>query len=243
MPRNRKHPSPVPRRDFLKMSAATVGAIGAVGVAPAEAAAGRQSAAGPAAGRPSTKTPRRGGDVQVQRRVRRRAAQPRGVSHGRHGRGHDLPGRHRRAVARLAAQPAGGVQRAAAPSPRSRVKGKTQRRARAGRAGAGLEALRRAGHGQRRRRHVVRPAAVPPGHVPARAFPFGAVTLARSRTCRSSVEITGWSPFEPGDADNSSLPVAALEYRFTNPTGTARSRRCSPGTRRTSWPSARTRRR
>ena len=32
------------------------------------------------------------------------------------------------------------------------------------------------------------------------------------------VEITGWSPFEPGDADNASLPVAALEYRFTNQT-------------------------
>jgi uncharacterized protein (DUF608 family) len=30
------------------------------------------------------------------------------------------------------------------------------------------------------------------------------------------VEITGWSPFEPGDADNASLPVAALEYHFTN---------------------------
>jgi uncharacterized protein (DUF608 family) len=30
--------------------------------------------------------------------------------------------------------------------------------------------------------------------------------------------LTGWSPFMPGDADNSSLPVAALEYRFINPT-------------------------
>ncbi len=26
-----------------------------------------------------------------------------------------------------------------------------------------------------------------------------------------TVEITGWSPFVPGDADSSSLPVAALE--------------------------------
>ena len=31
-----------------------------------------------------------------------------------------------------------------------------------------------------------------------------------------TVELTGWSPFEPGDADNASLPVAALEYHFTN---------------------------
>ena len=31
------------------------------------------------------------------------------------------------------------------------------------------------------------------------------------------VELTGWSPFSPGDADNSSLPVAGIEYRFFNP--------------------------
>jgi hypothetical protein len=46
-------------------------------------------------------------------------------------------------------------------------------------------------------------------------FPFGVVALADSQV-PLSVEITGWSPFEPGDADNSSLPTAALEYRFTN---------------------------
>jgi len=48
-------------------------------------------------------------------------------------------------------------------------------------------------------------------------FPFGAVTL-RDAAMPLEVEITGWSPFEPGDADHASLPVAALEYRFTNPT-------------------------
>ncbi|MGA2263768.1 MAG: GH116 family glycosyl hydrolase [Acidobacteriota bacterium] len=46
-------------------------------------------------------------------------------------------------------------------------------------------------------------------------FPFATVTLADSRV-GMDVQITGWSPFEPGDADNSSLPVAAIEYRFTN---------------------------
>jgi uncharacterized protein (DUF608 family) len=30
------------------------------------------------------------------------------------------------------------------------------------------------------------------------------------------VAITGWSPFIPGDADNSSLPVGAIEYTFKN---------------------------
>lgn len=46
-------------------------------------------------------------------------------------------------------------------------------------------------------------------------FPFGTVTLHDDRV-PLEVQVTGWSPFEPGDADNASLPVAALEYRFTN---------------------------
>lgn len=46
-------------------------------------------------------------------------------------------------------------------------------------------------------------------------FPFATVTLA-DKDVPFSVTITGWSPFEPGDADNASLPVAALEYCFTN---------------------------
>jgi uncharacterized protein (DUF608 family) len=49
-------------------------------------------------------------------------------------------------------------------------------------------------------------------------FPFATVALV-DRDVPLDVEITGWSPFEPGDADNSSLPVAALEYRFANKTG------------------------
>jgi uncharacterized protein (DUF608 family) len=46
-------------------------------------------------------------------------------------------------------------------------------------------------------------------------FPFGRVSLTDAAV-PLDVELTGWSPFEPGDADNSSLPVAALEYNFTN---------------------------
>ena len=42
-------------------------------------------------------------------------------------------------------------------------------------------------------------------------FPFGIVRLLDPQV-PLEVELTGWSPFEPGDADNSSLPVAALEY-------------------------------
>lgn len=46
-------------------------------------------------------------------------------------------------------------------------------------------------------------------------FPFGMIILSDAHI-PLEVEITGWSPFEPGDSDNSSLPVAALEYRFNN---------------------------
>ena len=52
-------------------------------------------------------------------------------------------------------------------------------------------------------------------------FPFATVSLT-DKQVPFAVEISGWSPFEPGDADNASLPVAALEYRFTNRTGKPR---------------------
>jgi uncharacterized protein (DUF608 family) len=48
-------------------------------------------------------------------------------------------------------------------------------------------------------------------------FPFGTVSLS-DPDVPVTVELTGWSPFTPGDANNSSLPVIALEYRFSNPT-------------------------
>ncbi len=49
-------------------------------------------------------------------------------------------------------------------------------------------------------------------------FPFGRVNLS-DPAIPLEVEITGWSPFIPGDADRSSLPVAALEYRLVNTSG------------------------
>jgi uncharacterized protein (DUF608 family) len=48
-------------------------------------------------------------------------------------------------------------------------------------------------------------------------FPFATVSLT-DPSVPLRVEITGWSPFVPGDPDNSSLPVAALECKFTNST-------------------------
>ena len=46
-------------------------------------------------------------------------------------------------------------------------------------------------------------------------FPFAKVEL-RDDALPLAVEITGWSPFIPGNADDSSLPAGAVEYSFTN---------------------------
>ncbi|MFI5139638.1 MAG: GH116 family glycosyl hydrolase [Sphingobacteriales bacterium] len=51
-------------------------------------------------------------------------------------------------------------------------------------------------------------------------FPFGYLDIT-DNDIPLKVEITGWSPFIPTDDDNSSLPVGALEYKFTN-SGNAR---------------------
>jgi uncharacterized protein (DUF608 family) len=50
------------------------------------------------------------------------------------------------------------------------------------------------------------------------AFPFAKLALS-SEDCPLKVEISGWSPFIPNDSDNSSLPLAGLEFSFENPTG------------------------
>lgn len=46
-------------------------------------------------------------------------------------------------------------------------------------------------------------------------FPFATVSL-EDRDLPLTAEITGWSPFIPGDADNSSLPAGAMIYKFRN---------------------------
>ena len=48
-------------------------------------------------------------------------------------------------------------------------------------------------------------------------FPFAEVSLSDARF-PLRVKTTAWNPFIPNDADNSSLPVAGVEYRFSNPT-------------------------
>ncbi|TVQ28810.1 MAG: hypothetical protein EA382_01195 [Spirochaetaceae bacterium] len=48
-------------------------------------------------------------------------------------------------------------------------------------------------------------------------FPFATIDLERDGS-PAACTLSAWSPFTPGNADDSSLPVAALEYRFTNTT-------------------------
>ncbi|TKK72012.1 hypothetical protein FC093_03095 [Ilyomonas limi] len=48
-------------------------------------------------------------------------------------------------------------------------------------------------------------------------FPFGTIQL-QDADIPLKITIKGWSPFIPTDEDNSSLPVGALEYSFTNNT-------------------------
>ena len=49
-------------------------------------------------------------------------------------------------------------------------------------------------------------------------FPFATVALQDS-DIPMEVEVTGWSPFLPGDDENSCLPVGAFEYHFRNTSG------------------------
>ncbi|MDG0813442.1 GH116 family glycosyl hydrolase [Cohnella rhizosphaerae] len=51
----------------------------------------------------------------------------------------------------------------------------------------------------------------------AARFPFAEVRMSHP-SLPVNVVLTGWSPFVPGNADDSSLPAAALEYRFHNVT-------------------------
>ncbi|MGZ3944798.1 MAG: GH116 family glycosyl-hydrolase, partial [Mucilaginibacter sp.] len=46
-------------------------------------------------------------------------------------------------------------------------------------------------------------------------FPFCHIDL-KDKDIPLAVELTGWSPFIPTEDDNSSLPVGAIEYHFTN---------------------------
>ena len=46
-------------------------------------------------------------------------------------------------------------------------------------------------------------------------FPFANIDM-KDADLPLDVQLTGWSPFIPTDDDNSSLPVGAIEYKFTN---------------------------
>ncbi len=86
--------------------------------------------------------------------------------------------------------------------------GRDERRARARGAGAGVEALRPGRH--RATAPPARRYGLPRFREAAFrvALPVRHASRSRDPDVPLAVEITGWSPFEPGDADSSSLPVA-----------------------------------
>jgi uncharacterized protein (DUF608 family) len=49
----------------------------------------------------------------------------------------------------------------------------------------------------------------------AARFPFADIKL-QDKDVPLAIQITGWSPFIPTDADNASMPLGGLEYRFKN---------------------------
>ena len=213
MPRPRKSQSPVRRRDFLKMSAATVGVLGTAGVPEGEASAGQPSTPEAAAGQLSAKAPGWGGDsryngVYTGERLSRVALPMGGIGAGMiclEGTGalshfslRNKPEvfnepltfaavcvKGETTIARVLEGPVPDWKKFGAPGAGNGASGTS----------FGLPRFRHASFSAR--------------------FPFGVVTLTDGDV-PLGVEITGWSPFEPGDADNSSLPVAALEYRFSN---------------------------
>lgn len=46
-------------------------------------------------------------------------------------------------------------------------------------------------------------------------FPFATIDIS-DKDIPLAVKLTGWSPFIPGDENNSGMPVGAIEYRFIN---------------------------
>ena len=212
--------STIPRRDFLARSVATVGAIGAAGAAPGTGkgaeAAGRSAspATGPAASftaAPGAGSPAYSGRYEGERL--NRVAFPL----GRHRRGDDLPRGHRRAVPRLAPEPARTSSTSRASSPRSPSRrGAAPGGARPRGPGPGLEAVRRAGL---RRTAPRAPPTACRGSRRARfraRFPF-AGHRARGRRVPLRVEITAGARSRRATPTARACPSPALEYRFRNP--------------------------
>lgn len=210
MSRNRNRNSSLKRRDFLKVSAATVGTLGAVGIGPGETGAAPTADAKPP--QAATQPTKYNGEYSGQR-LNRVAFPMGGMGAGMiclEGSGalSHVSLRNRPEVfnepCTFAAIAIKGPQKIArvlqGPVPKWKLFGPPGTGNGAGGTSFGLPRYRNATF---------------QAH-----FPFAVVKLT-DPDVPLDVELTGWSPFEPGDADASSLPVTALEYRFTNRTAAA----------------------
>lgn len=212
MPRNPKNHPSLPRRDFLKLSAATVGAMGTAGVVDAAylpgAGLSRRKAKTAEGATLATFTGEYSGE-----RLSRVAFPMGGIGAGMiclEGTGalshfslHNKPKIFNEPCTFAAVCVKGETNVARVlegPVPSWKLFGQPGSGKGAGDKSFGLPRFREASFRSR--------------------FPFGSVTLC-DPDVPLEVQLTGWSPFEPGDADNASLPVAALEYRFTNKSSAA----------------------
>jgi uncharacterized protein (DUF608 family) len=210
MSRKQKGDLSIQRRDFLKVSAATVGAIGAGSIAgpPADADAAQPTSQQPA---PAAALARRAYNAEYRGAHLDRTAFPLGgigagmiCLEGSGALSH-FSLRNRPEVfhepCTFAAIAIKGPQKTArvlqGPVPGWKLFGAPGSGNGAGGTSLGLPRFREA--------------------VFTARFPFAVVQLVDGQF-PLEVELTAWSPFEPGDADGSSLPVAGLEYRFTNRT-------------------------
>ena len=187
----------MPRRKFLTLSAATMGAVGSLGAAPAAqlAHSGSQHSAGVKTARTAGRRGRRPYNSAYSGEYLNQVAFPT----GRHRRGHDLPGRHRGALACLAPQPSRRVQRAVRLR-RHLGQRQTPGGARAGRPGAGPEALRRR---------------------PAPATALGGTTYGLPRFANATFKTP--FPVRRGDAQ----PIRRFRWAWSSPAG-ARSSPATP---------------
>jgi len=202
---------PMPRRDFLKKSMATAGAIGAAGSIEPQVAAGQSAASAPAAGHCQVRFPKQQrpyNDLYTGEYLNRVAFPMGGIGAGMiclEGTGalSHLSIRNHPDVfnepctfAAVCVKGSPNVARVLeGPVPTWKLFGGGGAGNGGGGKTYGLPRFTEASFEAR--------------------FPFAVIRLA-DPSVPLKVEITGWSPFEPGDPDISSLPAAALEYRFIN---------------------------